>query len=48
LPLKVVETQQPTPPEKGIPREYFYAGAAIVVIVIIAITGYAHMKSRKK
>ena len=47
LPLEVVETQQP-PPEKGIPREYLYAGAAIVAIVIIAIAGYAHMKSRKK
>ncbi len=40
LPLKVIEPQQP--------REYVYAGVTIIVIVIIAITGYVYMKRRKK
>jgi len=48
LPLKVVESQQPPPPEEGLLMEYVYAGVAIVVIVIIAIAGYAYMKSCKK
>jgi len=47
LPLEVIESQQPTPKE-GIPREYVYAGATIIVIVIIVIAGYVYMKRRKK
>ncbi len=40
LPLEVIEPQQP--------REYIYAGATIIVIVIIATAGYVYMKRRKK
>jgi hypothetical protein len=47
LPLKVVDLQKP-PSEEGIPREYVYAGVAILVMVIIVIAGYAYIRRGKK
>ncbi len=44
LPLKVIELKEP---KEGIPREYVYAGATIIAIVIIAGSGYVYMKRRK-
>jgi outer membrane protein assembly factor BamB len=47
LPLTVVESQKP-PPEEGTSREYVYAGAAILVMVMVVIAGYTYIKRGKK
>jgi outer membrane protein assembly factor BamB len=45
LPLKVVGPQQSPP--KGIPTEYVFAVASIIVIIVVSLSGYGYMKKGK-
>ncbi len=49
IPLEVVEPQQPPPAQgAGIPTEYIYAAAAMIIIAAIAVAAYLVMKKGKK